>query len=470
VNTNRLVTFSLLLAFAATPALATTRAARFGPLQNDPGAIIDLPAGFRYTVVSRAGDPMHDGLRVPPLCDDMGAFPGPNGTTIVVRNHETFFPAHGPFGTDRALMAKIPSGKFFDLGRGVTPCPGGTTTFVWDTKSGKMLRQFLSLVGTLRNCSGTETPWGSWLTCEENVYRAGDHAKEGLTLQQDHGWLFDVPATAEPAIADPVPLKALGRRYHEGAAFDTRSGVLYMTEDLHDGLVYRFVPETRGNLHTGRLQALALMNLRTDTRNGETSGPPIQPGEKLAVRWIDLDNVEAPLDDMRIRGHKLGAALFSRGEGMIEHKGSIYFTCTSGGIRGDGQVWRYTPSPHEGTPREGEARGILELVVEPNDAHHLNYPDNLTITPWNELMVCEDPGTRSQVMRTPWYHLLKVDGPKPNARLVLVSFDRATHVFAVARVPSEFAGAVFSPDGSTLFVNLQIAGVTLAITGPWPAP
>ena len=34
---------------------------------------------------------------------------------------------------------------------------------------------------------------------------------------------------------------------------------------------------------------------------------------------------------------------------------------------------------------------------------------------------------------------------------------------------SEFAGAVFSPDGSTLFVNIQYPGMTLAVTGPWRA-
>jgi secreted PhoX family phosphatase len=43
---------------------------------------------------------------------------------------------------------------------------------------------------------------------------------------------------------------------------------------------------------------------------------------------------------------------------------------------------------------------------------------------------------------------------------------RALH-FARARMPGEFAGATFAPDGSTLFVNIQQAGVTLAITGPW---
>ena len=33
---------------------------------------------------------------------------------------------------------------------------------------------------------------------------------------------------------------------------------------------------------------------------------------------------------------------------------------------------------------------------------------------------------------------------------------------------SEWAGAVFSPDGKWLFVNIQTPGVTFAITGPWP--
>ena len=36
-----------------------------------------------------------------------------------------------------------------------------------------------------------------------------------------------------------------------------------------------------------------------------------------------------------------------------------------------------------------------------------------------------------------------------------------------AKGNSEFAGATFSPDGATLFVNIQHAGLTLAITSPW---
>ncbi|NJR43262.1 MAG: DUF839 domain-containing protein [Akkermansiaceae bacterium] len=45
------------------------------------------------------------------------------------------------------------------------------------------VRQFLSLVGTYRNCSGGVTPWGTWITCEEDVTRAGEQG-----ALRDHGF------------------------------------------------------------------------------------------------------------------------------------------------------------------------------------------------------------------------------------------------------------------------------------------
>jgi secreted PhoX family phosphatase len=53
----------------------------------------------------------------------------------------------------------------------------------------------------------------------------------------------------------------------------------------------------------------------------------------------------------------------------------------------------------------------------------------------------------------------------------LVGVNDAGEVFPFAYnglSDSEFAGATFSPDGQTLFVNIQSDGLTLAIWGPWP--
>ncbi len=416
-------------------------------LVADPHAVVDLPAGWSYTIVSRKGDEMDDGLVVPGLCDGMGAFPGPDGTVILVCNHESFSAADGPFGAKYERLARIPTAKLYDLGFGMTPCPGGTTTLVWDPKTRTLVRQFLSLAGTLRNCSGGPTPWGSWLTCEEITMRGGTHNDGAVHLQKDHGYVFEVPATAEAALAEPVPLKALGRFYHEGAAVDSRTGIVYMTEDLDDGLIYRFIPDVKGDLTSGRLQALALASGVRDSRNWEKSGAKIKIGEKFAVKWIGMDDIDAPKDDLRTRGHDLGACVFARGEGLVMSAGSVYFACTSGGIARIGQIWRYTPGSDEGTNKESRAPGTLELFIEPNDSTQLQNPDNLTAASnGNDLVVCEDTGGSG-------------------ARLVSVTRHGTLRTLARARIRSEFAGATFSPDGRTLFVNLQEPGLTIAIQG-----
>jgi len=432
----------------ADPGSATSKGGSPVALVADPKAVVDLPAGFLYTIVSRQGDEMDDGLLVPANCDGMAAFPGPGGTVILVRNHEALFAAEGPFGAKYERLTRIPTAKLYDPGFGTTPCPGGTTTLVWDPKTRTLVRQFLSLAGTLLNCDGGPTPWGSWLTCEEVTLRAGNQRDGAVHLQNDHGYVFEVPATSEAVLADPVPLKALGRFYHEGAAVDPRTGIVYMTEDLDDGLIYRFIPDVKGDLTSGRLQALALANGVRDMRNWEKSGAKIKVGEKLAAKWIDMDDIDAPRDDLRTRGHDLGACLFARGEGIIETAGTVYFTCTSGGAAKVGQIWRYIPGKGEGTGQEKNSPGMLDLFVEPNDTTRLNCPDNLTATSTGDLVVCEDPHSR-------------------RARLVVVTRGGGLRTFAQTRVRSEFAGATFSPDGSTLFVNLQQPGLTLAIQGPW---
>ena len=129
-------------------------------------------------------------------------------------------------------------------------------------------------------------------------------------------------------------------------------------------------------------------------------------------------------------------------------RGAVYFVCTSGGRAKKGQIWRYLPSPHEGTPEEARDPGTLELFVEPNDGGLIDNADNLTVAPWGDLILCEDGGGEQFVV-----------GVTPRGGIY--KFGRN------AQSDSEFAGATFSPDGSTLFVNIQSPGLTLAITGPW---
>lgn len=418
---------------------------RVGSLIPDPKEILDLPKGFSYRIISRTGAQMSDGYYVPALPDGMAAFPGPKNLTLLIRNHEidSSAPAtQGAFGEHNLLLKRLNPDLLYDGGSNGTPCLGGTTTIVYDTRNQRVERQFLSLAGTLRNCAGGPTPWNSWITCEETVERA-----RGI-LSKDHGYNFEVPATVEAFIAKPLPLKAMGRFRHEAVAVEPATGIVYQTEDVDDGLIYRFLPNKRGRLgEGGRLQALSILDRPgLDTRNWLEERVPA--GAILRVGWIDLDNVESPNDDLRYRGFKLGAARFASAEGMWYGKGAVYFACTNGGRKKKGQIWRYLPSPHEGTLDEGKEFGRLELFIEPNDGSIMDNADSLTVAPWGDLIVCED-GSGEQFLL----------GVTPQGDIYRLARNATNN--------SEFAGATFAPDGSTLFVNLQAAGLTLAITGPW---
>ena len=238
----------------------------FGELQPDPARILDVPRGFSYQVISRAGESMDDALLVPGMHDGMAAFAGDNDRVILVCNHE-LQPGQkhlGPFGAANERMTPQLRGKLYDAGKN-SPLLGGTTTTVYNLQSKKVEKQFLSLAGTERNCAGGPTPWGSWLSCEESVETAGGN------YTKDHGWVFEVPASGT-GLAEATPIRALGRFNHEATAVDPRTGIIYLTEDRSDSLIYRFLPEPPGQARRGRLQALALAGEKSaDTRNWNRS-------------------------------------------------------------------------------------------------------------------------------------------------------------------------------------------------------
>lgn len=426
----------------------------YGELVADAAGRLDLPAGFSYQVISRTGDVMDDGLLVSSAPDGMTTFAGPDGTTLLVRNHEIKPGDAGPFGNNNERLGKIAADRLYDDGDGITPGVAGTTTLVYDTREQRVVRQFQSLVGTERNCAGGPTPWGSWITCEETTDRPGHmlYPQDKFTVAKEHGYCFEVPATAEPALADPVPLVAMGRMRHEAVAVHPASGAVFETEDIDDGAFYRFLPNEPGKLIAGgRLQALAIRNQPSlDTRNWDDQAVTV--GDRFEVDWIDLDHPESPNDDLRYRAFDAGAARFARGEGIWcvadNDNSEIYFACTSGGKSRIGQIWKYTPSPEEGEPGETAHAGVLELFLEPNDSRLIENADNLTAAPWGDLVVCEDR-------------------QGDDVRLVGVTPAGQCYTLARNHVRGEFAGVTFSPDGTTLFVNLQTAGMTVAITGPW---
>lgn len=428
----------------------------YGPLQPDPDRLFDLPEGFSYTVVQRAGDPMSDGLVTPRKMDGMGCFRLGGDRVALVRNHE-LSPRDmnfGAFGEGHRLAGKIDSKLAFDRNQDGKVLPGGTTTLVYDVRRKRLVESYLSLVGTSTNCAGGITPWGSWLTCEEIVRSAGPN-EDGHTLGRSHGWVFEVPAR-QKGLAAPTPITGMGRFKHEAAAIDPRTGIAYLTEDEVDGrgLFYRYLPVDRRNPHKGgRLQALGFRD-RADTRNWAQTD--WAAGQWREAVWIDLEGVDNSAYDLRERGHAKGAAWFARGEGIVFGKGELYFTCTSGGPGRLGQILRYRPSRFEGDPRETGEPGRLQLFLEPTNPQVMKMCDNLVLSPAGHLIVCED--------KTPQDGADYLRGVTPDGKTYALG---RQYLEPGGISATELAGVCFSPDGSTLFVNSYWPGFTLAITGPW---
>jgi len=427
--------------------------AGYGPLVRDPNGLFDLPEGFSYRVISQGGETMDDGLLVPGQFDGMACFPLDGSRVALVRNHELNAKNRthrnwGPGGYHQERLGRLDPARAYDTDKAARPRPAGQTTPVHERATGETVSQHLSLAGTSTNCCGGATPWGSWLTCEETEDAPATH-----DVRREHGYVFEVPARAT-GLVDPVPLKAMGRFEHEAVAIDPRTGIVYLTEDKVDGLFYRFIPTTPGKLaEGGRLQAMAFRDAPgSDSSNHTTRIWSV--GDWREVVWIDLEDVESPNGDLRMRGHAAGATLVSRGEGVHWGDGELYLTATSGGPIQRGQILRYVPSRDEGKRGERRRPGRIQLFVESTDEKALNMGDNLTVAPWGHLIVCED--NYSETLRN---HL---KGVTPDGRLYTIGRN-------VFQGNSELAGVCFAPDNQTMFVNIQFPGITLAITGPWNA-
>ncbi|MGH9768325.1 MAG: alkaline phosphatase PhoX [Blastocatellia bacterium] len=403
--------------------------------RNTGEEILTLPEGFEYNVIGKTGAKMSDGNPTPRAHDGMAAFKV-NGELRLVRNHEI----NGGLGRDGAA--------FGDAALAYDPkAGGGTTTLIIDPKTREIVKDFVSLNGTLQNCAGGPTPWGSWISCEETTLgqSLGKDAqgRERGGFSRLHGYCFEVAAGANGAVK-ATPLPAMGRFVHEAIAVDARTGIVYLTEDRGAAGFYRFIPKQKGKLAAGgKLQMLAVTGRRQfDLRTGQKAG------QQLNVSWVDINEPDAldgenSGDAVYRQGLALGAATFARLEGCWYGGDSVYFTSTSGGDKRLGQVWQYTP--------QGKDKGALKLIFESPEEAVLDMPDNLCVSPNGGLIICED-GRNEQFVR----------GLTRQGQI----FDFAKNILP-GSTGREFAGATFSPDGQTLFVNIQTPGMTLAIWGPW---
>jgi secreted PhoX family phosphatase len=413
-----------------------------GPVPDDSTGevLLHLPTDFHYRSFGRTGAPMSDGVATPGSHDGMAAFPAGGGQVRLVRNHE--------------LRG---GGAFGDTAKAYDTFAGGGTTTLEVSPHAETVASWVSLNGTNVNCAGGPSPWGSWITCEENVL-GPDVAGAGAYTER-HGYVYEVPSGWDPGEhVEGVPIRSAGRFQHEAVAFDPATGIMYMTEDpFFDGIggFYRYTPPVAGRLDDGgvlemlRITAVngSAVSGSYDTRSGQT------PGSTYDCTWVEIGDPDgtfpANTPDVTVLKHvfnqgvEQGGARFNRLEGAWYRRGSIAFNSTQGGDAGRGQVWVYDI-----------ASSKLKLLFESPGDSVLDLPDNLTFTSNGSLLLCEDGGG-SNYLR----------GLTPDGLI----FDFAKNAVAGFE-GNEFAGACFSPRGGgsqELFVNIQTPGITFAIWGPF---
>jgi uncharacterized protein len=446
----------------------------YGPLR--PAAdlatglpLILLPEGFQYRSYSWAGDAMTNGDPTPDLHDGMGVVAtrgrGDELEVTLVRNHER---ARG-----RAILA--PS-RYDTTGRsddGIVPA-GGTTTLHFRGREFHGVEP--SLGGTIYNCAGGATPWGTWLTCEETVF--------DLTAQggHRHGYVFEVRPDAAATTAKP--LTAMGRMKHEAVAIDPVSKSAYLTEDNPgNSCFYRFLPNDASGIPGsyeagGRLQAPRVVG----RANVDLRRPSL--GDTYHIEWIDIEHPDAdpgaipraksragdPGSGPYLQAQAAGGVRLSKCEGICHRDGKFYVVDSEAGVdamrrvgHGDGAIWELDPA--EGTIRAIFVAG-RQLVAD--------NIDNICVSPRGGLLLCEDGDP-------------VVDRHGPGTRLIGITKDGESYAFAKNVVSlkaeqivqagkqvyprdyraQEWAGCCFDANGEVLFANLQVPGITFAIWGPW---
>jgi hypothetical protein len=369
--------------------------ANIGPLRDADANGVRTPAGFSTRVVAINNQPPVAGgsYNWHIFNDGGGVLALSDGGWIYCSNSEV--PGFTSIGFQEPRLAPVTNNLAF------APGLGGASALRF-AKDGTIVDAYRILSNTTFNCAGVITPWGTWLSCEE--------IPEGLVWECD-------PLGRTAAVAKP----ALGKFAHEAVAIDASRRVFYMTEDQPDGRFYRWVPSSsdwpagaaRARMENGTLQVLKVGGAGL---TGALTAP--QP-----ITWINAQNPTEGQGENRIDG----TGVFDGGEGIWYHNDFVFFT-----TKGDDTVWAVDT-----------VGNTIEVIYRANPLMPardiLTGVDNITITPFGEILVAEDGGDLQVV-------ILNKDGSlKPLLQIV-------------GQDQSEVAGIAFNPDFTRMYFTSDRGG------------
>lgn len=421
----------------------------YGPLLPDPDGILALPAGFSYKIITYCGrTKLESGEFTPSNHDGTATFDGPRGTTLLVNNHELKGPR-----ANWTHPVPLTEGLVYD------PAASGGCTVVEVRPDGRVA-EWVGIAGTSTNCAGGRTPWGTWLTCEENSDKAGVN---GMT--KDHGYVFEVDPGDRRANRNPKPLKFFGRYDHEAVVVDPKRGHAYLTEDAAspNGLLFRWTPPKGFEYGRGKFRTLAddagvLQAPRCYDSGGrfvDDLSRATRTGTVYGVDWIDVPDRDARTTPVRKQFADGEITRARKLEGMWWGDGGAYivssYARSESPAQHDGQVWFYDPKRRTLT-----LKVLLGVNSDPDADGAFDGPDNITVSPYGGLVIAED-GEGVQ-------HLF---GATDSGRTYPIARNDLNIGTEEEPEFSEFTGVTFSQDGRTLYANIQDPGIMLAVTGPW---
>jgi uncharacterized protein len=350
-----------------------------------------------------------------------------------------------------------------------------------------------TVVGTLNNCASGETPWGTYLTCEETTDNYLDPTQNPL----GYGWVVEIDPQNQLA-GMPVKRTALGRFDHENTAYmldATGNMALYMGDDSTPGCIYKFVPSAKvstssrtananlldtGTLYAAKFNAdgtgswLALVQGQNGLVVGASDPGNVSQGAQTPV-VVDFANQSDVLINTKAAARIAGATLMDRPEWItVGPDKKVYVTLTNNGSRtvtdaanprisnSHGHIVRWSETGDSPTATTfkwdlfllaGDQRFTASNLKGNINGDTFSSPDGVRVDPKGRLWVQTDASTSSSTTNT----------FGNNAMYYVNQTTKESTRFLVGPTGCEITGLAYTPSLKTFFINIQHP------SGTWPS-